>query len=422
MHKRTLLASALTGLMATTAAQADRMPTAEEMWRIIQQQQKEIADLKARLADTDEKVEATGEMLDEIASGAPASGGERKAALGAEHSPFEHGQSGRTIVGGYGELHYNNLAGEGGADDLKEIDFHRAILFLGHEFSDRIRFFSEIEYEHASIDNNSDGGVYLEQGYLEMDLNERLRARAGLLLVPAGFLNEVHEPPRFYGVERNPVEANIIPTTWWVGGAMLTGEIAPGWSFDAALHEGMNMSAADNYAVRKGRQKTSKAVAEDLAFTGRIRWNGLTGLDLTAFWQYQSDATQGTDPTAGGLNLLGVTGVYNTGAFTVKALYAQWDLDGSGPTAIGADKQRGWYIEPSYKFSEKLGLFARYNEWDNQAGSNTGAGANTGKSQWNAGLNWWIHPDVVLKADLEFQDNDDGQDRNGFNLGVGYQF
>ena len=38
------------------------------------------------------------------------------------------------------------------------------------------------------------------------------------LLVPVGFLNEVHEPPTFYGVERNPVEKNVIPTTWWEGG------------------------------------------------------------------------------------------------------------------------------------------------------------------------------------------------------------
>jgi len=89
---------------------------------------------------------------------------------------------------------------------------------------------------------------------------------------------------------------------------------------------------------------------------------------------------------------------------------------------VGADEQYGWYIEPSYKLTEKLGLFARYNDWDNQAGSDTGSAANSGKRQWNAGVNWWIHPDVVLKADLEFQDNDDGKDRNGFNLGVGYQF
>jgi len=60
MHKRTLLASALTGLMATTAAQAERMPTAEEMWRIIQAQQKEIEALKQQVSQTEAKAEAAG--------------------------------------------------------------------------------------------------------------------------------------------------------------------------------------------------------------------------------------------------------------------------------------------------------------------------------------------------------------------------
>lgn len=419
--KKTLLGTlVIAGLGLATSAQAVPPPSPEAMWRLIQRQQKQIEALQRQLQAAEEKLEAAGEMLDELAgSTAPTPTGGREG-LGEAHTPFEHGQAGRTHLGGYGELHYNHLEGDGGAGDRKEVDFHRAVLFLGHEFSDRLRFFSEIEYEHA--DTESHGAVELEQAYIEVDLSERLRARGGLFLVPVGFLNEVHEPPRFYGVERNPVETHILPTTWWVGGAMLTGEIAPGLRFDAALHEGMKTSAADAYRVRKGRQKTSQAVAKDPAFTGRLRWQAARGLELTAFWQYQGDVTQSSDPSAGSANLLGATGVYTSGPFTLKALYARWDLDGSGPAALGADVQSGWYLEPSWKVNDQVGLFARYNAWDNRAGSDTGAAARSGKSQWNAGINWWIHPDVVLKADLEFQDNDDGRDRNGFNLGIGYQF
>lgn len=29
-----------------------------------------------------------------------------------------------------------------------------------------------------------------------------------------GFIDEVHEPPTFYGVERPEVDSRIIPTTW----------------------------------------------------------------------------------------------------------------------------------------------------------------------------------------------------------------
>jgi hypothetical protein len=111
--------------------------------------------------------------------------------------------------------------------------------------------------------------------------------------------------------------------------------------------------------------------------------------------------------------------VIERGPFGLRALYARWDLDGSGPESIGADEQMGYYIEPSYRFfNDKLGIFARYNQWDNAAGNSS----DTEKQQWDVGLNWWPHEQVVLKADYQFQDNDDGREQDGFNLGVGYEF
>ncbi|MDP2266068.1 MAG: porin, partial [Thiobacillus sp.] len=134
--------------------------------------------------------------------------------------------------------------------------------------------------------------------------------------------------------------------------------------------------------------------------------------------QHQTDITQGLDPTAGSANLYELHGIYNKGPFALKALYAQWDLDGSGPAAIGADKQNGWYVEPSYKLSGQWGIFARYSLWDNKAGDNVGSM----KKQIDTGVSFKPHPDVVLKADYQRQNNDDGKNQNGFNLGVGYQF
>ena len=149
-----------------------------------------------------------------------------------------------------------------------------------------------------------------------------------------------------------------------------------------------------------------------------MKWTGLPGVELGVALQHQTDITQGLDATAGSANLYELHGVLNKGPFALRALYAQWDLDGRGPAAIGADKQDGWYIEPSFKLSEQWGVFARYNLWDNKAGDTVGSK----KKQIDAGVSWKPHPDVVLKADYQQQDNDDGKNQNGFNLGVGYQF
>jgi hypothetical protein len=64
-------------------------------------------------------------------------------------------------------------------------------------------------------------------------------------------------------------------------------------------------------------------------------------------------------------------------------------------------------------------VFARYNAWDNQAGNSS----DSEFTQIDVGVNYWPHPDVVLKADYQVQDAPSGKDEfDGFNLGVGYQF
>ncbi len=360
--------------------------------------------LRSQLVSTEQKADAASAQLEQVAAAAPSGGA---------------GWSENTQIGGYGELHYNNLDGEGGASDKDEIDFHRFVLFFGHQFTDRIRVFSELELEHSFFANGEGNGeLELEQAYVEFDLNANHRAKAGLFLVPAGILNETHEPPTFYGVERNPVEGAIIPSTWWAGGVGLSGNLGSGFGYDLAVHEGLNTNAGANYAVRSGRQKTSEARAKDLAYTARLSWTGVPGLTLAGSLQHQTDITQGLDANAGSANLYELHGVFNRGPFGLKALYARWDLDGSGPASVGADEQMGWYVEPAFRINEQWGVFARYNEWDNRAGIS----GNTGKQQTNFGVNYWPHADVVLKADYQTQDNDDGRNQDGFNLGVGYQF
>ena len=410
--KHTILLTVLLGLPFASANLfadgAPATPSIEQLWDIIQAQQEEINALKQKQAAT----AATASAADEKAEAAVVAVEES-----VTHTSSAGNWADRTTIGGYGELHYNNLEGSGGSKDKNEIDLHRFVLFVGHEFNDDVRFFSELEVEHGIAGDSQVGEVEVEQAFVEIDLNDQHRARAGVTLLPVGIINETHEPTTFYGVERNPVENNIIPATWWAGGVGLSGEIAPGWAYDAVLHEGLRTTAGD-YKVRGGRQKSGKAKADDLAGTARIKWTGMPGTEIAGSIQYQSDITQGEDPTAGHAWLYEVHADVERGPFGLRALYARWDLDGPGPQSEGADKQEGFYIEPSYRINDKLGLFTRFNQWDNAAGRNT----NSEKQQIDVGLNWWPHEDVVLKADYQFQDNDDDKEQDGFNLGVGFQF
>jgi len=395
------------------------VPSAEEMWAIIQQQQAAIAQLQRRLqmaedkvAEADEKLEAT---TDAIESGAMAG------VPGVTQDSHTH-------IGGYGELHYNNLHNDSSGKDTDEVDFHRFVLFFGHEFTDDIRLFSELELEHAvsSSDPGDPGEVELEQAWLEMDLNANNHLRAGVDILPVGILNQTHEPDTFFGVERNPVETNIIPTTWWEAGLGAYGEIVPGWNYDVVLHSGLDTPSigANAFLIRKSRQQVAKADASDGALTGRLRFTGIPGLEVGVSGQYQADLTQGAADISA--TLLEVHADWRRGPFGLRALYARWDLDDgpalTGPAALGRDLQYGYYIEPSYRFAApgilpgEMGTFARYSDWDNEAGS----AVDSARRQYVVGMNWWPHEHVVFKFDYQQQTGAAHED--GFNLGLGYQF
>ncbi|MFT7006725.1 MAG: hypothetical protein ACJAXJ_001233 [Colwellia sp.] len=391
MMNKTLIASALIGLVASSSAFANQ--ETDELRKVIADQQKVLESLERRLDETDQKLNATADQVD----------------VNAEESVFSH-----TSIGGYGELHYNNYE-----DKDAKVDFHRFVLFFGHEFSDSIRFFSEFELEHSLAGDDKPGEVELEQAYVEVDINEGLSSKVGLFLIPVGIINETHEPPTFYGVERNGVEKNIIPATWWEAGVAFNYKPTGGVSIDGAVTSGLNVG--DDFKIRNGRQKVAKATAENLAYTGRVKYTAVAGLELAATLQYQTDITQGGSNFDAPIDtaeatLLEAHAIYQIDNFTVRALYARWDINGEEAKALGRDEQTGWYVEPSYKFTEKVGVFARYSEYDNNAGNSD----STAVESTSVGVNYYLHENVVLKADYENLAG--ASDSSGFNLGFGYQF
>ena len=386
--KKTLIASVIATLFTSNAAIASEETI--ELRKVITQQQQVLKSLEKRLDETEQKLEATVEQVEVAGDSAS--------------SMFAN-----TSIGGYGELHYNNYE-----DTDAKIDFHRFVLFFGHEFSDSVRFFSEFELEHSIAGDGKAGEVELEQAYVEVDINEATSSKVGLFLIPVGIINETHEPPAFYGVERNGVEKNIIPATWWEAGVAFNYKPAAGVSIDGAVTSGLLVG--DDYKIRGGRQKVAKANAENLAYTARVKYTAINGLELAATVQHQTDIKQGTASETADATLFETHAIYQVNDFSVRALYARWDIDGAEARALGRHEQTGWYVEPSYKLNEKVGVFARYAEYDNNAGDSD----STAVESTSVGVNYFLHENVVLKADYE--DLGGAKDSKGFNLGFGYQF
>ena len=411
--KSVLVVFAAFVLNSTTAFAQEEPTTIAELWKIIQQQQAEIDGLRAEVKQARQEVATTSERVEVTEAQVEATGEFVESMSEVQSEPS------RTTIGGYGELHYNNIDSDSG--DTDEIDFHRFVLYVGHEFNDRVRLFSELELEHALAGDGKPGEIELEQAYIDFALTDNTSARAGLFLLPVGIINETHEPTTFYGVERNNVESIILPSTWWEAGAALHGRLASGLSWQAAVHSGLAMptTGSNAFRIRSGRQKVAKAIASDPAATFRLKYTGIPGLELAASYQYQSDPSQIPDDGLDSGQLFSTHAIYQAGPFGLRALYSLWNFKGDAVEAADADRQKGWYVEPSWRFSEKWGIYARYEDVD-------GARAVDQFTQSEIGVNYWPVPNVVFKFDYRdrelSQNGMSDRDFTAWDLGFGFTF
>ena len=386
-----------------------------------------LADLSARLRQLEGKVNNYEAQYGPLNSSSTSSGA---ATAGGFDSSFLNPGSGsgisrwfeKTSIGAYGEFTFGI---DRSGDD--EVDFQRFVIYLNHEFNDRLRFVSELEFEHALIGGDAPGAVELEQAYLEYDLTSDFQVRAGLFLVPVGLINEIHEPPTFFGVERPRVESDIIPTTWRENGIGVTKKFQNGLSFDGTFSTGLDLDSG-NGDLRSSRTNGAQADGDSGSFTGRVAYTGIEGLRLTAFGQYNTNISRG-DNTDG--TLYGATLEYSRGGFGLRALFAKWDIDDisaesgisldPGASFSDVDEQFGWYVEPSYTWhlseESKIGVFARYSESEFFE-----SGQRVEENVLSLGVNYWPVDNVVFKADYQVADETGDENAEQFNLGFGFQF
>ncbi len=334
----------------------------------------------------------------------------------------------KTHLHGYGELHYTAPQKKG---EDNEIDLHRMVIGITHNFTDRIILDVEVDFEHAAQEMD------LEFAYLDFLINDAFNLRAGAMLMPVGYLNEYHEPPLFYSVERPYVEKYLIPTTWKEGGLGVFGEPAQGFRYRAYIVGGLDASRfRGKDGIRKGRQQISEAKADDLAFVGRLEYVGLPGLQLgTSF--YRGGSAQGDSSFGDATVTMAEADVrYRLGNLEFTGLYTRTTIDDTDKiyaetNEVVGKEQAGWYVEFAYhvpfflkKSEHEVVGFARYEEIDTQKSLAAGLTGNPAydRDVKTIGLAYYPVPDVALKANLDIWSDGTGDDWNVFNLGATYMF
>jgi len=335
-----------------------------------------------------------------------------------------------TAVGGYGELTLNAPS-----NGPAIVDLRRFVLFVGHNFTDRIRFYSEVEVEHAIASSEGPGEVEIEQAYVDGLISRTVNLRAGLILMPVGIINIYHEPPTFNGVDRPLVDTLIIPSTWREPGFGIFGELTTGLSYQLYLVNGFNANGfTAEAAVADGHQEGMLAAARDFGGVGRLTYEpmlatifGLSGYFATSGNSLRS--TVGNVP----VGMVEVDARTRYQGFTARAEFAMLfigqtaalntALEAAEPTTSlpVAKRSQGGYVEAGYDvmrliaptIDSSVTLFGRYDYVNTQASvvAPRVADETLIRHIFTAGLVYRPIPHIALKGDYR---------RHWFGAGPGY--
>ena len=327
----------------------------------------------------------------------------------------------KTTIGGYGELHYNTFS-EDDKPWKKQLDFHRFVLFLGHSWSEQWSFRAEVELEHNFV-KEGEGELELEQAYVNYHHADYLGFQAGVILVSAGLINEYHEPPIFFGVERPEFHKLIIPTTWFGNGAALYGGLE-GFEYKIAIMEGLNADGfSSKSGIRDGREKGFKVDAENLLYNGKIDFVGFPGLRIGGSYIYNN---ANGDSITNEINITEIHAQYQ--AHNIYVILEAGNISyGSGElqTSRGFYFDLGYNIGSLFNIDSKIIPFLRYSDINTAAKTKTGGDSEKEYhyTQWMIGLNFLPIDQVGFKVDYGEKMVELGSVKTEmFNLGVGYMF
>jgi hypothetical protein len=346
-----------------------------------------------------------------------------------------------TVITSYGEI---NLTRPISSAADTTADLRRFVLGLQHRFSPALKFVAELEVEHAISSADDQGEVEIEQAFIERQLGPTWAARAGLILMPMGLLNEHHEPTAYYGVERNFVETAIVPSTWREGGVELVGAFENGLTLQAGLSTSFDAGKWDA-ASTEGQesplgsihQELQLARARDLGGFASLDWRGVPGL-LVGGAAFVGGAGQGQSRgSTPVIALWELHARWTPSRFDLSALYARGTISNTAalnaplvgnPSLVPAAFD-GWYLQAAVQAwthgDLALKPFARLERFNTgRSYADLGPGltpeARPTETVVTLGVNFDLSPEVVIKADYQRFDVDSSRSR--VDLGLGWSF
>lgn len=333
------------------------------------------------------------------------------------------------------------------------VSIPRFVFAFDYKFSDKWVLGSEIEFESGGTGQaieleNTENGEYetevekggevaLEQFHISRLIVPAFNVRVGHMIVPIGLTNTHHEPINFFGTVRPEGETTIIPSTWHETGIEFYGEFgkdAASFDYEAMIVAGLNANGFDrNTWVASGKQGYfEEDNFNSPAYVGRLNWNGLKGLRIGGSIYYCHDTGKNSDKEQtyssidnASLLIWTADAQYKNKYIAARANAIVGNLAESealtGKNAKLSNKspysRTGAIAKKAVAYGGEFGVningffdnkkapaitpFVRYEYYNPQQ---EGEGTTTMDkrcqvSMWVCGLNWFVLPNLVIKAD-----------------------
>jgi hypothetical protein len=364
----------------------------------------------------------------------------------------------KTTVGGYMDLHFrtfnsNNGTGPGQPETgggSNSFDQQRFVPFFYSDITDRLKVAAELEVEHGIRSHSNEGSgieVSLEFATIDYLIKEPLNFRAGIILLPVGKFNLLHDSPLNDLSDRPLVATAIIPSTLSETGAGFYGTFYPSrlskldYEFYvtqgfSGYSEGLPVITA-GAGLRDARQRVSTQ-GDGLdnnngkAVVGRLAFSPLLGMELGGSGYYGSYDPASKRPLA----IWAVDWTLQRGPFQVIG-EAAWayvrdnNLNLDGTPALETDylgnpvslprRMSGFYVQGNYHFMPQFlrswapsyltdaSTFTAVLRWDDV--NTNDERSDTALQRLTFGLNFRPVEDAVFKVDYQFNYEDGKNNR-----------
>ena len=346
---------------------------------------------------------------------------------GVETKSFLRRLGKNVYLGGYmdHELEFDENGGN-------TFDQHRLIPFIYADVSDRVKFATEIEFEHGGT--NTTGGIQGDRGEIKIEfatidflMTDWLNYRAGIILSPLGKFNLVHDSPLQDLTDRPMVNRSIIPTTLSESGMGFFGTFYPTEisKIDYEIYAVNGFSAADDSGVvgagdsfiRGSRGSQQSDNNTNPAIVGRVAFSPFLGLELgvSAHTGYIDDHDSNR------MTIKAFDWTYQKGPFELVGEYAHASIERDGAFDAATENSTlyngdmwGYFIEPRYHFMPQFlknlaptvfkddSIFTAVLRWGeinvNQPLPNAG---DIRRTRLTPGFNFRYTEDTVFKAEYQ---------------------